>query len=253
MAKSDKIRYILMIIVAVLGVWLAFDHVANFAFPEFIYKRNPEIDLFIGCNVVSVWADFSFFTYITIILWATWALLYVFCKLSGARGSFINFLERDTVVSFVFVNYVLTVTMYTAFKICSGDFTFGFIGNNSFAWHNFGTNIIAHYIIFGFAVYVFLKTSTIRGSMRGAFTISGAVLSIYYCVVKIAGEFAYKIRWFPYVIFDTKSFGAGFGVTNYAVCVILLILACMIILCLYMLAFAYCIKFKRKQTFMEIV
>lgn len=253
MAKSDKIRYILMIIVAVVGLWIFVDQMVNFSFPLHFYNRHPDMDRFIGSNVVSVWANFAFFTFITIILWCVWAFLYAFCHIVNINGNFLAFLEKDTVVSFVFMNYIMTAVLFTLFSVCSGDFTFGFTYYNPLRWHALGTNLLAHYVIFGFAIYSFIKVPTRCGCLNKAFISVGVFLTVYYLVVKLTGEFAYSIRWFPYVIFDAKSFGAMFGVANYAVSVVLLVVACLIIFVLYVLGYYLLIKYKRKQNAMLVV
>lgn len=252
MSKSDKIICILMILCAVLVFWVFVDSVANFVYPSHFYKRHPEIELFIGQNVVSAWANFAFFTHITMLLWGIWALMFAICKLCKCNNGIFEFLQNDTVMCFVFVNYLMTAVLYTVFTLGSGDFTFGLVPNMALGWHCFGTNILSHYVIFAFAVYIFYKLPTSQGNISWAMIGSGTMLAVYYFVVKLTGEFAYNIRWFPYVIFDAKSFGALFGITNYAVSVALLVVACVAVLGLYLWAYKYFIEFKRKQAKMTI-
>jgi len=252
MSKSDKIICILMILCAILVLWVFVDSVVNFVYPSHFYKRHPEIELFIGQNVVSAWANFAFFTHITILLWGIWALMYAICKFCNPNGKIFAFVAKDTVVCFVFVNYLMTAVLYTIFTLCSGDFTFGLVPNMALGWHCFGTNILSHYVIFAFAVYILCTIPTSQGNISRAMIFSGTMLAIYYTIVKLTGEFAYNIRWFPYVIFDAKSFGALFGITNYAVSVALLVMVCVAILGLYLWVYFRLIKFKRKQMFRAI-
>jgi len=222
MIQKEKTRYILLIAFGVLAIWLFVDHIANFRFPQYFYNRHPDIELYIGTNIVSAWADFSFFTYITLILWAFWAISYGICWLANCGGRFAKFIKRDTVVGFVFANYVLTAVLYTVFTLCSARPDFGFYANVPLGWHNLGTNLFVHYAIFIFSVFAFLNVHTERGQIKRALPCIISFAAVYYATVKLTGEFAYNIRWFPYVIFDAKSFGNMLGITNYAASVVLM-------------------------------
>lgn len=66
-------------------------------------------------------------------------------------------------------------------------------------------------------------------------------------VVKLTGKFAYNIRWFPYVIFDAKSFGNLLGIANYSVSVVLLVASCILLFFLYFTLYTLLIKGKSKN------
>ena len=236
----------LILFCGLVGLWLFLSHMLHFSFPDYFYAQYPDINFYYGANVVSIWADLSFFTYHTLIFFSVWCILF-------ALSNFFNFnklrkfLTNAYVMSFVFTNYIITAILYTFFELTSGNITFGLYAINNKAIHNFGTNIFIHYIYFIFALAIFLRTKSNdnHNIIYKYFPI--VYLLVYYITIKILGKFAYLIEWYPYVIFDAKSFGSTFGISNYTWCVVVLIFALTIIGFIYMIMFNFFAKYKAKH------
>ena len=143
-----KKRYcILLIIIGIIGLWLIFSHVYHFRYPDYFYNANPNIDKYIGTNVVSWEADFSFFTYQTIILFSIWCIILSIGELLK-KEEILKIVKNNNLMTFVFVNYLITMLLYTIFEFTSGNISFGYYGPYKLSIHNLGTNIIAHYLLF---------------------------------------------------------------------------------------------------------
>lgn len=233
----------------ILGLWLVFSHVLHFDYPTYFFKANPDIKTYVGTNVVCASADFCFFTYLTIILFGIWCVL-VFVANAFKIQKLEHFLTTDFVVCFVFENFLFTTILYTIFELTSGNITFGFYANVPLAWHNLFTNILCHYVLFACSVVLFSKTKcqTQNTKTFRPYIFVSTFLILYYTIVKLVGEFAFQIRWFPYVIFDAKSFGAMFGLTNYAWCITLLAFTCILLFFVYILIFKFLLHVKHQQT-----
>lgn len=124
---------------------------------------------------------------------------------------------------------------------------FGLYADTAKAWHNFGTNLFVLYVLFVFAVVIFASIKTKTSSIKTGRYISLSFLTLYVAVVKITGEFAYSIRWFPYIIFDATSYGNALGISSYPVCVLLTILTFVLLAVAYALLFTAFARLKEKQ------
>lgn len=243
---KENCIYWFALVVGCVGLWLVVSRIAHFKMPDYFYLANPNITTCVGNNVVCAFADFSYFTYITIILFSVWCILFFFAKIFKNNKLYI-FLTRDWLLSFIFVNYIFTTILYTGFEI-AGECNFGLYANVPYAWHCFGTNIIAHYVLFVCACVLFLRVrANISNSKLPSIFISMFLL-IYYVSTKLAGEFAYAIRWFPYVIFDAKTFGNLFGITNHSFSVVLLIFVCSIIFAIYLSVYKLIVLIAQKRS-----
>ena len=250
--STKKIIYnVLILLCGIVGLWLFLSHMLHFSFPDYFYINNPGIDFYYGTNVVSMWADLSFFTYHALIFFSLWCILYALSNFFSLKKLY-NFLTNAYVMSFVFANYVVTVVFYTLFELTSGNITFGLYANTPLAYHNLGTNIVGHYVYFVFSLIIFLKVKSTKSKSDVMKIFPACYLLLYYVIVKLTGKFAYNIEWYPYVIFDAKSFGQMFGITNYALCIIVLIVALIIIATIYMLLFCALTNYKLKNSKVDI-
>ena len=240
------LKSISLIIFGGVVLWLVISHITHFNYPHWFYENNPNIETYIGTNIVSMWADFSFFTYLTMIIFGIWCLLLGISNITNFN-KLNTFLLKDSLVCFVFCNYCLTTVLYTLFEFMSGNPTFGWYGNVPLSYHNVGTNIIGHYVFFIIFCVIFYKIKLKKSNSLKSYSLVTLFLISYYIIVKFLGEFAYNIRWFPYIIFDVKSFGNTFGITNYAINLILLIFSCALILFFYLFLYSLLIKLKNKQ------
>jgi len=202
-------------IFGIIAIVLVIQHVAAFIPHDYFYNQNPTLTLFSGVNVVSRWADFSFFTYHTVIFYGLWAVGLFFAYSLKLKS--ISFFTNSTVVTFVLTNYILTAVIYTAFELLSGNPTFGLYALNGKAIHNFGTNILAHYVICAVCAITCLKIKT-QGEIKPRHVLIILAYLIIYCIaVKLTGRYCYKIEWYPYPIFHGDLLMAMLGITSYNV------------------------------------
>ena len=243
--KKRCVFGVLLVLCGVVTLWAFLQHM--FGYKDWYLGSHPEVETYVGTNVVSMFADFSFFTYITMIIFGVWCIL-LGCSLFFNESKFEHFLRKSSVVSFIFTNYFFTVVMYTTFEFTFSGGTFGLYSKTlPLAWHNLGLNIVSHYVLFACACVIFAKIKTNKSSLEKGKTFVSLFLIIYYVIVKIVGEFAYRIRWFPYVIFDAKTFGKMLGISNYGASVFVLVVTCCLIGLVYLLLYTLFAKVKDKQ------
>ncbi len=145
--------------IALLALGIFFTRLILFKPHDYFYVQHPNIQKYVGVNVVSRHADFAFFTYHTILFFAVWLILFSLSNLFAWKK--LNaFVRKREVVSFVFVNYVITCALYTFFELTSGNITFGYYGNTPSSIFNLITNIFNHYLLFFLSVAIFLKVQT---------------------------------------------------------------------------------------------
>ena len=182
------------------------------------------------------------------ILFGIWCILIAISKLFNLV-KMDNFLTQDWLVCFIFVNFIFTTVLYTIFQLSSGDFGL-YSTIKPLAWRNFATSILGYYLFIA-TLIIFIKLDsqeqiTIRNKKLGHI-ISSVFLCVYYLVVKLTGEFVYKIGWFPYIIFDAKSFGNTLGIQNYALSIILLTICLITLFVLYQITFLFLLRFKHNK------
>ena len=71
----------MLLLCGIISLWLVLNHIIHFEYPDYFWRANPDIQTYVGINVVSKWSDFSFFTYITMILFGIWCILIAISKL----------------------------------------------------------------------------------------------------------------------------------------------------------------------------
>lgn len=197
-----KINNLFYLITGICAIWLVADHILKFSYPDYFYNANQGIEYYVGVNVVSMLADFSFFTYHTIILFGVWCILYSisdYFSLTKLK----NFTKHKAVITFLFTNYLVTTVLYTIFELTSGNITFGLYANTPKAIHNLGTNILGHYVFFIVMLVSYIKIKTCGVIKKKYFIYMSGYIFIYYIYVLITGRFMYNIEWYPYPIFDT--------------------------------------------------
>lgn len=233
-----------LIYCAILGLSIIATHMIFFLYANYI-NEHPDVTTQIGVNVVSPWADFSFFTYITVIIFSLWCIGYALSNIfSWQRLN--NFLRKDTLLSFVFCNYLLTISLYTFYQLFE-ELPFGWFGNHPISWLSLFASIILHYILFAVECVIFVKVRPIHSNHKKGHIYSATFLLTYYLIVKIVGEFAFPIRYFPYIIFDAQSIGNFVGISSYGWSVVLLVLCCGVLLAGYQFVFHLLLKLKASQ------
>ncbi len=204
--KESKIKfgwYYFCLLIGIAVVWLIVDRITGFEYPQYFYDANEGITQYVGTNVVSQWADFSFFAYQTMIFFALWLLL-LFVGYMLKWTKLRRMLTHEATVTFILTNYTITTVAYTIFELTSGNPTFGLYAYNNEAIHNFGTNILAYYVFYIIALIIGFRIET-HGKLKAKhITVFILYLLAYYAAVKITGMYCYDIEWYPYVIFDAK-------------------------------------------------
>lgn len=233
-----------LILCAVAGLWIVADHMSNFLYANYL-NEHADLTTFAGVNIVTPWADLTFFTYITVIIFSFWCLGFGLSSIFSMQ-KLNNFLRKDSIICFIFCNYLLTTFLYTFFQIFEA-LPFGWFEGSPLGYHSLATSIILHYVNFAICCVIFAKIKTTPASHKNAHIFSATFLITYYTVVKLIGEFCYPIRYFPYSIFDAKTFGKTLGITNYACSVVVLIIACCIIFILYQILLHLQLKLKTRQ------
>lgn len=221
---KQTIYYVIMILAGAVALWLVINHIIGWKYQAWFFKAYPDVKKYSGTNIVAPLADLSYFTYQTIIIFAIW------CIATGASGimnlKLVNAILRSkNVVCFVITNYIITALFYTAYELFIYNSHFGLYADTPAAWHSFGTNIIAHYILFAFSIFFFFNTKIQPSEHKKSGLFIAGYLLLYIVAVKITGMFCYSIEWYPYPIFDAELFGQILGITSYTLSVLLVIVS----------------------------
>jgi hypothetical protein len=199
-----NIKNVFLFIVGICALTLFIEHIIMFTPHDYFFNANPDINYYVGINVVSAIADFSFFTYHTIILFGLWCVGYSISD-CFKLVKFNKFIRHKSVITFIFTNFLITTVLYTIFELTSGNITFGLYALNGKAIHNFGTNILGHYLFFIIILIVFIKIKPSGNIKNKHMLFMSCYILIYYFYVLISGKFMYQIEWYPYPIFDTYA------------------------------------------------
>lgn len=229
-----------LLIVGISGFLIFIEHIANFSGHEYFYIQNPNIDKYVGVNVVSRWADLTYFTYHTLIFFSTHCIL-IFIGNTFKSTKLNRFLFRSDVVSFITANYVLTTLCYTIFEVASANPTFGLYADTPKAWHSFGTNVVVHYVFFIIAIINFFKIKTNDRFSKTSYLLLTLYFLVYFATVKLTGTYAYRIEWYPYPIFDSDSLIGmlGLNTNNKVISLMLLIIVDIFIFVLYLAVYRF--------------
>lgn len=237
-----KIWIYVNFICGVLALWIFIDHITGFTPHDYFYVQNPNLSFYSGVNVVSRWADLSFFTYHSMIFYGIWAIgLFLAELLKSEKLS--SFFKHNSVVTFVLTNYILTMIVYTAFEFASGNPTFGLYDKTAKAIHNFVTNVLGHFILPIIAIICGFKVEQI-GKIKTWHLLAIFAYLITYCiVVKITGMYCYQIEWYPYPIFHADLLCKMLGINgaNAFIKTLVVITAFTVLACAYLSIF-YLVK-----------
>ncbi|MBQ7308254.1 MAG: hypothetical protein IJW82_07005 [Clostridia bacterium] len=230
--KTKNLYYIYGFI-GIVGIIMVIQHILGFEFPYYFYEQYPNITKYYGINVVSMYADFSFFTYHTIIFFSVWCILMMVSKIFKTQ-KIENFLTKSVVISFIVTNYIITSLIYTIFElIFTEKITFGLYANTLSAWHNFGTNILIHYVYFILSILLPKFVNIEKTSLKIPIIAIIIYLSMYFAIVKITGMYCYVIEWYPYIIFTFKP--------------LILVLVYLVFLVMYLVFYLYIEKIINKK------
>lgn len=243
--RKNAILYLVMGIVGlILFVWgsvLVDGH-------KWPFEEYPEIKLYCGTNVVSGFANFSYFTYLSLILFSLWSILYFFA-FTFRCYKLKNFLQNEATVAFVITNYVITCVFYTVFELLKSPPTFSLYDvHEPYAWFSFSTNIIIHYIYTVFAFVMFFKIDVRHAKRKVYYFIPLLYLIVYFVAVKITGMYVYSIEWYPYPLFHPQLMNEMLGINGSdGIGYLLMILVAVVLLSFYFGIYFTAIKLKKRN------
>lgn len=250
-----RATYLSLIVFGLFGICIFLSLTIGFTPHDYFYKQNPGIEKYVGVNVVSAFANLSFFTYHSLIAFSLWLIAYGFSNLLK-KDNWIESLTKSPLIAFICLNFFVTCILYTVFELTSGNPTFGLYATTPSAIYNFIINIIVHYLYSFGAVFTYIKVK-ISDAYNGKICKKNVFkllipptiyLFVYYLLVKITGMYCYKIEWYPYPIFDLDSFGALLGMAEKQLpTLIILILTLIMIWSLYCFCYILLINCKRKN------
>lgn len=188
-------------VLGLIGIAFFITLSAFYEYPEWFYQAYPDIEKFVGPNVVSPWCTFSFFTNQTVIIFSIWGILLALSQMSK-NAKLRDFLLKPSVVGFVVTNHIITTACYTVFELC-GEANFGLYALVPRAFVGLFGSIYMHYILFIFAILLlFIAKPTEKDTKNRHFAYTYLIL--YFFLVKITGMYCFDIEWYPYPIFDTE-------------------------------------------------
>ena len=122
MRKKRIFVGVMLMLCGALCIWLFLSHM--FGYNDWYLKSHPEVETYVGINVVSMFADFSFFTYVTLLLFSLWCFLFAFlhnfCKAErqATRKNFKEKLSLKKTLIRVSFNFVLFQKAFDNFGLC---------------------------------------------------------------------------------------------------------------------------------------
>ena len=243
-----KRNVILFFIVGLIGYALAISTSILVDGQEWFFRMYPDIKVYYNNNVVTGWANLSFFTYQTLILFSTWCILWFvafFFKLHKLQ----NFLKSEIVVYFISANYIITCVVYTVFEVVKSPVNFGLYNVHEwYAWFVLFTNLLIHDGMFVFALIFFIKIDTVKSRLLLHILVPTVYLVLYCVIVKIIGVYAYRIEWYPYGFFHPELVKEMLGLQGSNANGYLLMAAAFVALLVIYIGTYICVyKLKRKQ------
>ena len=230
-----------------LGGWFVCGSLLDWTWQEWFFKPayfNPYTTL----NVVSPWADFAFFTYISLILFCIWAILRFVAILFNLK-KLIKFADNSYVVLFVCLNQFIVLLLYTAMQLVSGQ-NFGYYASDAYAIKSFVTNLIVHYLFTSAAVVYFFIHEHGKIEFKKCLLFL-PFIAVYGVTVKLTGMYCYVFEWYPYPFFSAESmwfnlFGSlqDFNKTH---AILMIVLAISIIVVVYLTLIFWATKYVNKR------
>lgn len=198
--------------------------------------------------MVSGWANFAYFTYLGLILFSLWCILYFFAFFFNSE-KLLGFLKNEATVTFVTANYMISCIFYTVFALMESPPTFSLYDIHApYAWFSFSTNIIIHYVYTAFVLVMFFQIDVQRAKRKIFHLIPLFYMLVYYALVKVSGMYVYRIEWYPYPIFHPQFMNEIFGIEgSNPIGYLFMVIACAILLVFYYGLYYGAIKLKRNR------
>ncbi len=247
MNESKKERLVLYFyaVLGLLCLTVFIMHVAGFVFPEWYYNKYPDTEKYVGVNIVSPWADFSYFTYHSLIIFSVFSILLWYSHVTKNK-KLKEYLIRPSVVGFVVTNYVITFTFNLFFDLFMGGFNNAIysatLEDTARGYHGLGVDLFVHYFV---PIVAFLLIFLVKSSKNDVKHRRGVYcyLTIYFIIVAILGRFAYVIEWYPYPFFDFTGILEFLGLNGQSV--VLQIFTAIIVMVLLWVVYGLVYKFLR--------
>ena len=215
---------------------------------EWFFKAYPDVKLYYATNVVSGWANFAYFTYLSLILFSLWCVLY-FVAFIFKSDKLLGFLKNEATVTFITANYVISCIFYTVFALLQSPPNFSLYNiREPYAWFSFSTNIIIHYFYTAFVLVMFFKIDVNISKRKIYHLIPLLYMLVYYAIVKVTGMYVYRIEWYPYPIFHPQFMNEIFGIEgSNPIGYLFMVVACAILLVCYYGLYFGALKLKRSR------
>ena len=233
--------------IAIAAIVIFICRICEWSWQEWFYTPkyfNP----YTTVNVVSRWADFAYFTYISQILFCIWAIIRFIAILFNLK-KLTKFANNSYVVLFVCLNQFVVLLLYTLMQLVPGQ-NFGYYASDAYAIKSFVLNLVTHYFITtAAAVYFFIhKHNEIKFKKCLLFL---PVFALYGIIVKVTGMYCYVFEWYPYPIFSADSMWFNiFGTLqnfNKTYAILMIAVAISSILALYILLLFLAAKYINKR------
>lgn len=199
--KVDYIFSMIILFVSCLGLAIFIEHLLGYQYQEWFYE-NGIYDPYTNVNVVSRWADFSFFTYISLIIFCLWGIVR-FISIVFRLERLYKIVNNSYLILFICLNQFNVCLLYTISQVAFKG-TFGWWDNSPRSLHSLGTNIAVHYFITAIGIVYFLIHNFEKVKFKKCLLFL-IFFTIYGIIVKIAGMHCYVFEWYPYPIFTKDA------------------------------------------------
>lgn len=241
--KGEYVFSIIIFLASCLGLAIFTELVVNFEYPEEFYQEEY-FNRFTTINVVSRWANFSFFTYWSLIIFSLWGI-FKFIATIFKIEKLQRIVNNSYLVLFVCLNQAIVMILYTVYQLAF-DGSFSYYGPYPRSYHSLGTNLTVHYVITIIAIvyFFFHKFEKIQFKKCLIFLV---FLVIYGTLVKITGMYCYSFDWYPYPIFSREAiwhtiFG-NFNNYHPILALVILIFVLILLIAIYLLCVFLATKF----------
>ncbi|MCQ2815013.1 MAG: hypothetical protein MJ227_01810 [Bacilli bacterium] len=213
LSKKHHVISTICLITGLLAICTFIYALASWSFPKEFYLEHPGIEIYSGENVVSRWANLVYLTYIALVLAAVWMILISISLFFNFRKLF-NVLTYKALMVFVVAMCGYIMLLYDTYQIFSGQLFGAFDQYHNNIVFCVILNIFNHFAVPLISMIMFFQIPS-HGEIKIYHHLLYAGFAILYMAsVKLVGLFAFPIEWYPYPIFDMKTFAESFHLTG---------------------------------------
>ena len=201
METERKAISYLLFVASIIGLAIFIYATVSFKPHDYFYIDGVPKDPFTVINVVSRWANFSFVTYLSLIIFSVYGIMNFIAEITHCE-KLLRITQNDYLVLFICVNQIFVLLGYTFFQLAfNGDF--GYYAHSLAGAISLVTNLIVHYVITSVAIIWFFvrKFGKIKFGKCFFFLI---FYLVYGLAVKFTGMYCYSFEWYPYPIFSSR-------------------------------------------------